>query len=500
MIEWVGPWVVGGYLLAASVVSLYALSQLHLLLRAKRSGPESLLPPPAQGDDLPMVTIQLPIYNERRVIGALLEAIEAIDWPRDKLEIQLLDDSDDETVDIARELCAGLQSGGLNIQHLRRPERKGFKAGALAWGLERAQGELICIFDADFQPRPDFLRRAVALLKAHPQWGLVQARWSHINRDASVLTAAQAFHLDAHFTIEQRARSQEPLMMGFNGTAGVWRRACIEDGGGWHADTLTEDLDLAFRAQLAGWSLGYCDALDAPAELPEDVRAIRSQQHRWMKGGAQVARKLLGRIWRSDIPFITKLQCSAHLFGGAAFGAVLLLACTSPLLGPSLEAVPSLAWVLIPAGIGLNLAMVILFGFYGLMCLRREESAGAAVGRMIWTFPVFMTLAMGLSLHNSLAVLEGWMGRESPFIRTPKRGSEDATGALYRPEPVSPWVMLELGLAGLALWGLLWALSHGQLILAVFLSAQVLGFGLVSAKSVIPAIGWRLRALGEHRV
>ncbi|MCB9675183.1 MAG: glycosyltransferase [Alphaproteobacteria bacterium] len=468
------------YSAAAAVIVLYAASQAHLLWTWARSRVPAV---PAVPRERPKVTVQLPIYNERRVVKHLLDAVAALDWPRESLEIQLLDDSTDDTVSIAAEAIAALVARGLDAKHLRRPDRTGFKAGALAWGLERAEGELIAIFDADFRPRPDFLIRAVAALEEHPEWGLVQARWGHLNRDTSVFTAAQAFHLDAHFSIEQQARSQAPLLMGFNGTAGVWRRAAIDAAGGWSADTLTEDLDLAMRAQLAGWTLGYVDTIEAPAELPEEVPAVRSQQHRWMKGGAQVGRKLLPVLWAADRPLVTRLQATVHIAGGALFACVLALCVLSPLVGPLQSAVPWLRVALTPAGVGLQAALVVLVLFYAAMCVQREGGVVPGLARFVTTFPFFMALSAGLSLHNTLAVIEGWRGKPSPFVRTPKRGEATAL-ALYAPERVGTVVWAELAIAAWGALGLVWAVSQAQWVLAVFLLSQAAGFAGVGLASV----------------
>ncbi|MEZ4322248.1 MAG: glycosyltransferase family 2 protein [Myxococcota bacterium] len=469
------------YSAAALVIALYATSQLHLLWTWARSVVPSV---PACPRERPVVTVQLPIYNERTVVEQLLASVAALDWPPESLEIQLLDDSTDDTVERAAALVQALQDRGIDAKHLRRPDRTGYKAGALAWGLERARGELVAIFDADFRPAPDFLIRAVAALEAHPEWGLVQARWGHLNRERSVFTAAQAFHLDAHFSIEQQARSQPPLLMGFNGTAGVWRRAAIADAGGWSADTLTEDLDLAIRAQLAGWTLGYLDSLEAPAELPEEVPAVRSQQHRWMKGGAQVGRKLLPMVWSADRPLLTRVQSTVHIGGGALFVCVLVLCVLSPVLGPLQTGAPWLATALVPARLGLQLALVVLVAFYTSMCVQREGALGAGLWRFARTFPFFMALSAGLSLHNTLAVVEGWSGQVSPFVRTPKRG--EASVLAYLPERVGPVVWAELAIA---LWGgigLVWAVTQGQWVLAVFLLSQAGGFGAVAVASLLP--------------
>lgn len=473
-IWWIEPLagvVAGGYTLTAGAIALYSLSQLHLLTVAwRREDP----PVPEAPPDAPMVTVQLPIYNERTVVEALLDSVAGLDWPRDRFEIQLLDDSTDDTVELAAQKVAALREAGVDVHHIRRPNREGYKAGALAHGLETAKGDLVAILDADFRPLPCFLKRTVGALEAHPEWGLLQARWGHINREASPYTAAQAFHLDAHFTIEQAARSQKPLLMGFNGTAGVWRRQAIDDAGGWSSDTLTEDLDLAFRAQLAGWTLGYSDAIEVPAELPELVPAVRSQQHRWMKGGAQVSRKLLPTLWASDQPLVTRLQGTAHLVGGAVFLCVLGLCLITPMLSPLRAHVPWFDLAVAPGAVALQLAFLILILFYGTMCVRREPSVGAAARRFVGTFPMFLALSAGLSLHNSRAVWEGWFGRPSEFVRTPKRGDGSLVAYASRTVGFVRWAELAI-----ALWlavGIVWTVMYAQWILIPFLLMQAAGF------------------------
>ncbi|MCO4747584.1 MAG: glycosyltransferase [Proteobacteria bacterium] len=471
------------YVASAVMVAVYGCAQLHLLWRSRAVRRPQVSTLGREG--LPRVLVQLPVRNERRVMRPLLRCIAGLDWPSDRLEIQVLDDSDDETVGICAEECARLRARGVRIEHVRRAERRGFKAGALAHGLTLNDADYVAIFDADFRPDSSFLREAMAVLIARPELGLVQARWAHLNRDHSPFTQALAFHLDAHFGVEQQARSQQPLLMGFNGTAGIWRRAAIDGAGGWSADSLTEDLDLSFRAQLAGWPLAYVDELEAPAELPADVRAIRTQQHRWMKGGAQVFRKLIGPLWASDRPLVAKLQGTAHLGGGTVFLAVTALLLVTPALAfPAVgEVMRPIVW---PAALLLQVALVVLALFYGTSCVRRA-GFGRGLARFALTFLPFLALSTGLALHNAVAVVDGWSGRPSPFVRTPKLGEDGDGGKLYVPLPVGRLAFAELLLAGWAVVGLMAALFYGDWLLAGFLLSQAAGCGVVALGGWFPS-------------
>lgn len=377
-----------------------------------------------------MVTVQLPIYNELYVVDRLMQAIAALEYPRDRLEVQVLDDSDDATGGHVADAVARLRRQGLDIVHLHRDERSGYKAGALAAGLSRARGELVCIFDADFAPRPDFLRRTVPLF-ARADVGMVQARWEHLNRDYTLLTRLQAMFLDAHFVIEQAARYRSGRFFNFNGTAGIWRRRAIEDAGGWQHDTLTEDLDLSYRAQLRGWRFVYVDEPAAPAELPVSIAAFKSQQRRWTRGAVQTARKLLGTVWRSPLPLKIKVEATFHMAANVAYPLMLSL---SILVYPALLLRRESA-LLDP----LSLDLPVLVCATGSVCLffalaHRELGCGwwPAVTRL----PALMALGAGLSLGNSLAVLGGLRGPAGVFERTPKhavaRRGEPWRGRAYR--------------------------------------------------------------------
>jgi len=460
---------------SAAAIVLYAAAQAHLIGLWLRHPPRD---DASERREVPRITVQLPLYNEANVARRLLRCVAELDWPADRLQLQVLDDSTDETVDIVAREVARLREAGLDAVQVRRADRAGFKAGALKAGLETASGELIAIFDADFLPRPDFLRRAVALLA--PDVGLVQGRWGHLNRTASALTRTQAFHLDAHFTLEQHARYAGGLLMGFNGTAGVWRRACIEAAGGWDTDTLTEDLDLAYRAQLAGWRLRYADGLEAPAELPEHMPAIRAQQRRWMKGGAQVARKLLPTLWRGPLPLRRKLQGTAHLLGSTLFVAVAAMCLVNPALGPLSAAEPGITSALGVAGLGLTASGVVLMAAYSLVCAHRRGCPWRGLGAALVGYPMLILFCWGISVHNAAAALEGWFGDTGEFVRTPKVGDDAAGGVARYRLPRRWWVQaVELMMAGWSALGAAWAFKSGNAAAAGWLSAQALGFLVV---------------------
>ncbi|RYU78246.1 cellulose synthase family protein [Hymenobacter persicinus] len=406
------------YGLCLTFILGFSLAQLHLTRLARRAYRQPPLPAPAAPAAWPLVTVQVPLYNERYVVERIIDAVAALDYPADRLHIQVLDDSTDETVALAAARIAYHRARGRRIDHVRRPDRQGFKAGALRHGLTETDGELVAIFDADFVPEPDFLRRTVPYFAA-PELGVVQTRWAHLNAADSLLTELQAFGLNAHFLVEQVGRQAGGHFINFNGTGGVWRRTCIEDAGNWHADTLTEDLDLSYRAQLRGWRFGYLPRVAAPAELPAAMDALRSQQFRWNKGGAETARKHLGRVLRSGLRPATKVHATFHLLNSTVFIAILLMAVLSvPLLfarehRPEFEPVFKLA--------SLFLLALAPLAYYYFTAWRLAEPA-APWTAFVPKFLLFLAMSMGLSLHNTQAVLAGLAGRRSAFIRTPKLG------------------------------------------------------------------------------
>ncbi|MHA6247553.1 cellulose synthase family protein [Pontibacter sp. CAU 1760] len=403
------------YGLCLAFIFFYSLVQLHLTIRYWLYHRKEKHPYPTLSH-WPKVTVQLPLYNERYVVERLLDAVAALDYPQGQLQIQVLDDSTDDTTALIAQKIATFPH--LDIQHIRRGQRTGYKAGALEHGLAQATGEYICIFDADFLPQHDFLKRTVVAFTSS-DIGVVQTRWGHLNRNYSLLTRLQAFGLNAHFTVEQVGRNASNSFINFNGTAGVWRKACIEDAGGWQADTLTEDLDLSYRAQLKGWKFTYLEDVEAPAELPADMGALKSQQFRWTKGAAETARKHLARVLRADIPFTTKLHAFFHLLNSAIFICVLLTAVLSLPILYIKHNTPALS-PLYQLGYALLLSLAALVAFYWSPQYSQSKSIWRSSLRFIPEFLLFLAISMGLSLHNTVAVVEGYIGRKTPFIRTPK--------------------------------------------------------------------------------
>ncbi len=422
-------------------------------------------------DTLPSVTVQLPMFNERTVAERIIRAAGALDYPRDRLEIQILDDSTDETRAIVDLEVERLRQSGIRACILRRSNRAGFKAGALAEGLRAARGELLCVFDADFVPPTDFLLRLVGAFR-EPGIGMVQARWAHLNRDENWFTRAQATLLDGHFVITHKVRFDRALFFHFNGTAGLWRRETIERAGGWQHDTLTEDLDLSYRAQLAGDRFVYLAHVEAPAELPADIAAFKTQQTRWARGSVQVGRKLMGRISSSSFRPRIKLEAALHFLSHAGHPLVLALVVVLPLVVARSSAIPHSWYLALPA---LSLPAVLLY----------YETALRALGRPLRTrvFDAFLAMVLGLGMSWSLACAAfAGLGRSTgTFIRTPKRGNPSAQkyGSRLREPPG-----VELLLAAWSSWGVVSALAEGKWFAALVLGLYLTGFAWVGALSL----------------
>ena len=394
------------------VFGLHRYYLVHLYKKAK-TRPRSFS---GEFFELPTVTVQLPIYNEMYVARRLIEAVCVLDYPKDCLEIQVLDDSTDETREIVHECVSEQRAKGFDIKHVTRLDREGYKAGALAAGLVQAKGELLAIFDADFIPPVDFLRKTVHCF-SDPEVGIVQTRWGHINRDYSLLTKAQSVLLDGHFVVEQTARSLSGLFLNFNGTAGVIRKKCIERSGGWQHDTLTEDLDLSYRAQMNGWKVAYLPEVISDAELPVDMNAFKIQQHRWVKGGIQTARKLLfSLLGRGDIPLRVKIESTFHLLGNFSY----LFLLTTIILTLPMNFFWERLWLndlFIASVTAVAIGTFAIIRFYALAVGEASVNRGVSIYGYI---PVALGVGAGIAVNNAKAVLEAVFGRVSGFVRTPK--------------------------------------------------------------------------------
>ncbi|MCP3905424.1 MAG: glycosyltransferase [Planctomycetes bacterium] len=418
------------YIAIVAVFCIYGLHRYWLVWTFVRSGARGGDEEPAgRFDDLPVVTVQLPMFNELHVAERVITAACSIDYPRDRLQVQVLDDSNDGSEEIARRCCERLARAGHDVEYLHRTDRTGYKAGALAEGLTSARGDLIAMFDADFIPPPEILQQTVHHF-TDDSIGLVQARWEHLNRNDSLLTRIQALCLDGHFVIEQAARSRAGRWFNFNGTAGIWRRRCIDDAGGWQHDTLTEDTDLSYRAQLRGWRFRFLSDVTCPAELPPTIGAFMTQQHRWNKGLAQNALKLMPTIARSRCGWKTKLDAWFHLTSPLPYAAMLLLTVlVAPafLIGlPRTGISPAFALGL---GVGcLGLGTLAACTFY----LASQWAQRLPLAPAILRLPALMALGVGVSVLNTRAICEALGGRVSPFVRTPKFAGETESA----PDPI----------------------------------------------------------------
>jgi cellulose synthase/poly-beta-1,6-N-acetylglucosamine synthase-like glycosyltransferase len=430
----------------------------------------------------PMVTVQLPIYNEMYVVGRLIDASCAMVYPKDKLEIQVLDDSTDETVGVVAAYVERYRKLGFAISHERRATREGYKAGALREGLQTAQGEFIAIFDADFVPRPDFLLKTIPHFTTDPTVGMVQTRWEHLNSEYSLLTRTQAMALDGHFVIEQSVRNKAGFFINFNGTAGVWRASCIRDAGNWQADTLTEDLDLSYRAQLRGWRFVYLNDVTSPAELPSEINALKSQQFRWTKGAIETARKILPSVWKAPLPLKVKIHATFHLTNNFVFPFIVL----AGILNVPLVFIKH-------AGMHeqyFTFMSVFVFAFIGsfLFYLLSQKDVYADWRRRIFLFPVFMAGSMGFAVNNSRAVIEGILRRKTEFVRTPKYSIRDRNDSwkdkMYVPLKINSVVILEIVLALYCLFGVASSIYFLEIAAVPFQLLFFLGFTWVSVMSL----------------
>ncbi|MDJ0781953.1 MAG: glycosyltransferase [Desulfosarcinaceae bacterium] len=459
-------------------VNCYALLFLFWRGRARAAARLSAYPKAASSPaDLPVVTTQIAIYNEINVAERVMRAACAMDYPQGRHEIQVLDDSIDETRSVVDRVATDLRSAGHDIQVLRRPHRKGFKAGALSEGLAAARGELVAVFDADFVPPSDFLLRSAPFFRFEERLGLVQARWGHLNRRDSLLTRAQAIGIDGHFMVEQAARSWNRLYMNFNGTAGLWRRSAIDAAGGWQWDTLTEDMDLSYRMQFAGWTTLYLPDLVVPAEIPDTIGAFKSQQFRWAKGSTQTALKLLPTLWRQPVPIFQKLQAFFHMTHYFVHPLMLTLALLAlpVLLTLRLELAP-LLFALLAAALAIS-----ILGPNALYVTSQLAAYGDGWRRVLW-MPCLVMVGVGLAVSNTRAVLEALLRVPSGFVRTPKRGERELKR--YRLS-VSPLALVEilLGLWCAAAFGVY--LAAGKYLVGPFLAVYTAGYLFVGLLTLL---------------
>jgi cellulose synthase/poly-beta-1,6-N-acetylglucosamine synthase-like glycosyltransferase len=466
-------------------IFLFSLGQLHLtwlyIIRKKKNRKEV-----SQTPFQPFVTVQLPVYNEQYVVERLLDAVSKLDYPRSKMEIQILDDSTDETTAIILKRMEALRPLGLDIKLVHRQNREGFKAGALDHGFKLAKGEFIAIFDADFIPATDFLKNTLHLF-SDPEVGAIQTRWDHINKGYSMLTQLQAFGLDAHFSIEQTARNSAGSFINFNGTCGIWRKKCIADAGGWSSDTLTEDLDLSYRAQLKKWKFTYVEEIATPGELPVIMPAIKAQQYRWNKGGAETARKIFRRVIKStQVSGINKIHAFFHLFNSSVFLGVLIAAiCSVPMILIKKDH-PEVNWIFVVGNICL-LGFFSIAVFYWVAAKQFNKNAWSTFLNL---FPGFLVVSMGLSLHNGLAVIEGFLGVKTPFVRTPKFNivskGQSWRGNVYIQPKLNAITFFEGLLCLYFIAGIFLGIFLGVKVLIFFHLMLAIGFGSVFYYSVKP--------------
>jgi cellulose synthase/poly-beta-1,6-N-acetylglucosamine synthase-like glycosyltransferase len=464
-------------LLGLSAYGIHRYAIIYLFLKNRKRA----VRPAGHFEELPKVTMQLPIFNEVYVVERLLKSVSEIDYPKDRLQIQVLDDSTDDTRELTASCVDKLQKRGFNVELIHRTDRTGFKAGALETGLKSAESDFVCILDADFVPQPDLLRKTIHFF-TDPKVGMIQTRWGHLNRGYSLLTRVQAMFLDGHLLLEQTARSRSGRFFNFNGTAGLWRRSCIDEAGGWQHDTLTEDLDLSYRAQLAGWKFIFLPDVITPAELPVDMNGFKSQQHRWTKGSIQTCKKLLPTIWRSKLPLPIKIEATAHLTSNFAY---LLLACLCVLLHPSTGG-PQATWLrtLLLDGPIFMTASVSVAVFY--ICAQRELNPRTWM-KEILLLPALLALGVGLSLNNARAVLEAVFNHKSDFARTPKYGIERKSqpwrSCKYMPlKSLLP--LAEMAFAIYFTYFVWFAIEHRQFISVPFLMMFQIGFLYVSLSSL----------------
>ncbi|MBZ5655959.1 MAG: glycosyltransferase family 2 protein [Acidobacteriia bacterium] len=471
------------YFIVLIILAAYGAHRYWLVYLYYKNKKNKTTEPPAHFDDLPRVTVQLPIFNEQYVVDRLLEAVCKIDYPREKLDIQLLDDSTDETVEVARALVERYAALGHPVTYLHRDNRSGFKAGALAEGLKTAKGEFVAIFDADFVPSPDFLLKCIHHF-TDPKIGMVQTRWTHINRNYSFLTEVEAMLLDGHFVMEHSGRARSGKFFNFNGTAGMWRRVAIEEAGGWEHDTLTEDTDLSYRAQLKGWKFIYLQDVECPAELPIEMTAFKTQQARWAKGLIQVSKKILPRVLSSDAPRPVKVEACYHLTANLSYPLMIVL---SVLLLPAMIIRFYQGWFQM-LYIDLPLFMASTFSISSFYLVSQKELFPKTWPRALLYLPFLMALGIGLTITNTRAVLEALVGKQTAFARTPKyrvESRKDKVGATKYRKRLGwvPWLELMIGTYfALAIY---YAIDNENYFTVPFLLLFVIGYWYTGLMSLL---------------
>jgi cellulose synthase/poly-beta-1,6-N-acetylglucosamine synthase-like glycosyltransferase len=469
------------YLVVLSILAVYGFHRGHLLYlywRHRRSAPK----PAGHFADLPVVTVQLPMFNEMYVAERLLEGCAGIDYPKDKLEIQVLDDSTDETRTIAAAKVADLVARGFDATYIHRTDRTGFKAGALEAGQKVAKGDYLMVFDADFVPTPSIIKDLIHFF-TDPKIGMVQARWGHLNRDYSLLTRVQSMMLDGHFVVEHIARNRSGRFFNFNGTAGIWRRSTIIDAGGWQHDTLTEDMDLSFRAQLRGWNFIYVPTALAPAEIPCEMNSFKGQQFRWAKGSAQTTKKLFWTVLKADLPLKVKVECIFHLTNNFAYLFLVILAALQlpNLIMRQRLHTPELLLLDVPLFFSTCISIVVFY-------LTTHKALYGNLLDAVKRLPMMMALSIGLSINNARAVLEGLLGMESEFVRTPKHGVRDKRESWvqkrYKASMMNLSTFVEIGFGLYIVGTILLAVLTGAWVSIPFLVLFMVGFLYVGSLSL----------------
>ena len=468
--------VIAFYVIISTLLLIYSLVEFTLLLNFlfRKNVHER-----KKWEELPHVTIQLPMYNESYVVERLIDRIVELNYPKDKLEIQVLDDSTDDTIDKAKAKVDFYQDQGFDIQYIQREDRAGFKAGALDYGLKSAKGEFVAIFDADFMPDVNFLMDAIPYFSSN-NIGVVQSRWTYLNENYSFLTRLQTIILNTHFSVEQGGRNASGAYINFNGTAGIWRKACIADAGGWQADTLTEDLDLSFRAQIKGWKFAYIQEIESPSELPITLPAYRAQQFRWSKGAAECVRKNVRMLIKDKRPSAwAKLIGSFHLLNSSVYLIVVCFILLSFPVSLAIDQLPQDSWIyyLFPVFLCTNLLLLMVFAGGNIMSAK-NKILGAITFPFI--FIAFLIVNMGMSVYMALGVMEGYLGKKSEFVRTPKFNitGQKPTGERkkYSRIQITPLLLIETLFMGYGIFQIIYHSASGNIPMIIFASAFTFGF------------------------